>query len=54
MQELLQQQLPLIMTVIVTATFILTFITKPFIRLSSKKRVFYNLLNVSLFGISSA
>lgn len=30
LQKLLQQQLPLIMTVIVTATFILTFITKTF------------------------
>ncbi|MGO4901466.1 YjiH family protein [Bacillus sp. GM2] len=50
LQKLLQQQLPLIMTVIVTATFILTFITKTFHPAFIKKsEFFYNLLNVSLF-----
>ncbi|MCY8141128.1 YjiH family protein [Bacillus haynesii] len=50
LQKLLQQQLPLIMTVIVTATFILTFVTKTFHPAFIKKsEFFYNLLNVSLF-----
>lgn len=44
------KELPLIMTVIVTATFILTFITKTFHPAFIKKsEFFYNLLNVSLF-----
>ncbi|KRT90177.1 YjiH family protein [Bacillus glycinifermentans] len=50
LQGLLQQQLPLIMMVIVTVTFILTFIAKTFQPAFIKKSdFFYNLLNVSTF-----
>lgn len=49
LQKLLQQQLPLIMTVIVTATFILTFYHQTFHPAFIKSEFFYNLLNVSLF-----
>ncbi|KAA6474767.1 YjiH family protein [Bacillus swezeyi] len=50
LQELLHQQLPFIMMIIVAATFILTFITKTFHPFFMKKsEFFYNLMNVSLF-----
>lgn len=50
LQGLLQQQLPLIMMVIVTVTFIMTFIAKTFQPAFIKKSdFFYNLLNVSAF-----
>ncbi|WFA05000.1 YjiH family protein [Bacillus sp. HSf4] len=50
LQELLHRQLPFIMMLIVTVTFILTFITKTFHPSFIKKsEFFYKLLNVSLF-----
>ncbi|QHZ45206.1 YjiH family protein [Bacillus sp. NSP9.1] len=50
LQELLHRQLPFIMILIVTVTFILTFITKTFHPSFIKKsEFFYKLLNVSLF-----
>ncbi|MBG9914566.1 membrane protein [Bacillus sonorensis] len=50
LEKLLHEHLPFIMMLIVSATFILTFITKTFHpTIIKKSEFFYNLLNVSVF-----